>query len=81
MIKYFKNPKNIFRIICVAKNYDENFLDRESLEKLMTEKLQSDLKIDLLIKEPNGYSVLWISEQLFICKPSFNGPRTSAKLC
>jgi hypothetical protein len=57
-----KTPaKNIFRIICVAKNYDENFLDRESLEKLMTEKLQSDLKIDLLIKEPNGYSMLWIS--------------------
>jgi hypothetical protein len=56
-----KTPaKNIFRIICVAKNYDENFLDRESLEKLMTKKLQSDLKIDLLIKEPNGYSVLWI---------------------
>lgn len=57
-----KTPdKNIFRIICVANNYDEGFLDRESLEKLMTEKIQSDLKIDLLIKEQNGYSVLWIS--------------------
>jgi hypothetical protein len=51
--------KNIFRTICVARNYDENFLDRESLEKLMTEKIQSDLKIDLLSKEKNGYSVLW----------------------
>jgi len=57
-----KTPdKNIFRIICVANNYDEDFLDRESLEKLMTEKIKSDLKIDLLIKEQNGYSVLWIS--------------------
>ena len=57
-----KTPaKNIFRIISVAENYDENFLDRESLEKLMTEKLQSDFKIDLLHKETNGYSVLWVS--------------------
>jgi uncharacterized membrane protein (DUF485 family) len=31
-----KTPaKNIFRIISVAENYDDNFLDRESLEKLM----------------------------------------------
>jgi uncharacterized membrane protein (DUF485 family) len=57
-----KTPaKNIFRIISVAENYDDNFLDRESLEKLMAEKPQSDFKIDLLHKETNGYSVLWVS--------------------
>lgn len=53
--------KNIFRIISVAENYDDNFLDRESLEKLMAEKLQPNFKIDLLHKETNGYSVLWVS--------------------
>jgi uncharacterized membrane protein (DUF485 family) len=57
-----KTPaKNIFRIISVAENYDDDLLDRESLEKLMAEKLQSDFKIDLLHKETNGYSVLWVS--------------------
>jgi hypothetical protein len=57
-----KTPaKSIFRIICVAKNYDENFLKRESLEKLMINDIQSGLETDLLIKELNGYSVLWVS--------------------
>ena len=57
-----KTPtKNIFRIISVAENYDEHFLERESLEKLMSEKPQSDFKVDLLLKEASGYSVLWIS--------------------
>jgi len=57
-----KSPdKRIFRVVCVAEKYDKNFLDRESLEKLMDEKIHSDLKIDLLNKEASGYSVLWIS--------------------
>jgi hypothetical protein len=53
--------RSIFRIICVAEQYDEKLLDRESLERSMTEKIPSNLKIDLLNKEPKGYSVLWIS--------------------
>ncbi|HEY7569892.1 MAG TPA: hypothetical protein VH796_00860 [Nitrososphaeraceae archaeon] len=53
--------RRIFRVICVAKNYDENFLQRESLEDIMIKNIKSDLKTDLLIKESNGYSVLWVS--------------------
>lgn len=57
-----KTPtRNIFRVICVAKNYDEKFLERESLEGLMNQLLQSHIKIDLLQMEMKGYSVLWIS--------------------
>jgi hypothetical protein len=52
---------SIFRIICVAENYDEKLLERESLEGQMTEILQSHIKIDLLQVEINGYSVLWVS--------------------
>lgn len=44
-------PRNIFRVICVAENYDEKFLGRESLEGLMNQLLQSHIKIDLLQKE------------------------------
>jgi hypothetical protein len=56
-----KFKKNVFRIICVAKEYDESFLDRERLEGLMMEKLKTNLNIDLLTQEEVGYSVLWIT--------------------
>ena len=49
----------IFRIICVAKSFDDS-LQGESLEKTM-ERLTSETKIDLLVEEKVGYSVLWIS--------------------
>jgi hypothetical protein len=51
----------IFRILIVSKNYDELFLKRESLERVMSEEIDTNVKIDLIVKENRGYSVLWIS--------------------
>jgi hypothetical protein len=52
---------NIFRVICVAKNYNESFLNRETLEKLMAKDLNASFNIDLIVEERVGYSVLWTS--------------------
>ena len=52
---------DIFRILIVSKNYDELFLNRESLERIMLEEIDTNVKIDLIVKENKGYSVLWIS--------------------
>jgi hypothetical protein len=60
-IPTFLATPGIFRLICVAKAYDEPFLNRETLEKLMTEDLKASFKIDLIIEERVGYSVLWTS--------------------
>lgn len=55
-------PKvDIFRVICIAKDYDRTFLNRETLEKLMEKDLKSSLKVDLIVEEKVGYSVLWVS--------------------
>ncbi len=51
----------IFRVICVAKAYDESFLNKVTLEKQMTKELKANFKIDLILEEKVGYSVLWIS--------------------
>jgi hypothetical protein len=63
----FKNKyqlTHILRILIVTKNYDEPFLERASLEEIMNQKITSKLKIDLIVKENIGYSVLWISPYL-----------------
>jgi hypothetical protein len=51
---------NVGRVICVAKQYDQSFLQQESLGDLMEDKLRANFKIDLLIEEKVGYSVLWV---------------------
>ena len=51
---------DIFRVICVAKAYDEALLN-ETLEKQMTEQLKIKFKIDLILEEKVGYSVIWVS--------------------
>jgi hypothetical protein len=48
----------VFRILCVAKTYDEA-LNAESLESNITDATES--RVDLLIKEKRGYSIHWIS--------------------
>jgi hypothetical protein len=50
----------IFRILCVAKEYDKRFWQQETLEQLMTEELNADFKIDLIVEEKIGFSVLRI---------------------
>ena len=59
--KYHLRDIHIFRTICVAKDYDAAFLNRESLEKLMMRDLKVNFKIDLIVEEKVGYSVLWVS--------------------
>jgi hypothetical protein len=49
----------IFRVICVAKQYNQSFLKAESLEEQIIQ-LHSNFPIDLLIEEKVGYSVLWV---------------------
>lgn len=51
---------DVFRVICVARDYSETFLDRETLERLMEKELKSSFKIDLIVEEKVGYSVLWV---------------------
>jgi hypothetical protein len=60
----FSRGTGVFAVICVAKEYDEPFLNRRSLEKIMTEDLKTDFGIDLIVEEDIGYSVLWIDPVL-----------------
>lgn len=45
---------DIFRVIVVARAYHESFLNRETLEKLMTKDLKANFKIDLIVEEQVG---------------------------
>jgi hypothetical protein len=58
LVKKLRPNFKIFRILCVAKAYDDS-LKGESLENYMTRF--SELKVDLVLKEKVGYSLLWIS--------------------
>lgn len=61
--------ERVFRIVCIAKEYDKPFLQRESLEQQMSKGIISlrhkwilsrkDFPVDLLVKEGPGYSILW----------------------
>ena len=41
----------VFRLVCVAKEYSQPFLEVNSLEDLMTKQLKSNFEIDLLDKK------------------------------
>ena len=58
--KFNVNSK-IFRLVILAKNYDEEFLKRDSLERIMTEELKINFKVDLIMEDNTGYTVLWTS--------------------
>jgi hypothetical protein len=49
----------VFRVICVANEYDQSF--KESMKQQMSKELNSNIKLDLLVQEKVGYSVLWVS--------------------
>ena len=51
---------NIIRILCVAREYDQRLMQPEMLEQLMTNELEADFYIDLIIEEKTGFSVLWV---------------------
>jgi hypothetical protein len=54
-----KSGKLIFRVLCVAKNYDED-LQSSQLSSLM-QKLNLDFDMDLIFEDEQGYSMLWIN--------------------
>jgi len=53
-----KSQDKIFRVLCVAKDYDES-LQSNKLVGIM-DKLQKNFKLDLIFEEDHGYSMLWI---------------------
>jgi hypothetical protein len=50
----------VFRAVCIAKHYDSIFMGDE-LEQIMSKHMKPKIKIDLLIDDGKGYSVLWVS--------------------
>jgi hypothetical protein len=50
----------VFRTVLVSKSYDPILLERSSIQNLMTKDIKTDFKMDLIVEEENGYSVLWI---------------------
>jgi len=50
--------KKIFRIVCLASEYDQIFLDDNFDEKM--NKLERKEKLDLFLERENGYSTIWI---------------------
>ncbi len=53
-----KSRDKIFRVLCVAKDYDED-LQSNKLVGIM-DKLPKYFKLDLIFEEEHGYSMLWI---------------------
>ena len=53
-----KSRDNIFRVLCVAKDYEED-LQSNKLVGIM-DKIPKYFKLDLIFEEEHGYSMLWI---------------------
>jgi len=53
-----KSRDKIFRVLCVAKDYEED-LQSNKLVGIM-DKIPKYFKLDLIIEEEHGYSMLWI---------------------
>jgi len=53
-----KSRAKIFRVLCVAKDYDED-LQSNKLVGIM-DKIPKYFKLDLIFEEEHGYSMLWI---------------------
>jgi len=53
-----KSRDKIFRVLCVAKDYDE---DLQSIKLVgIMDKIPKYFKLDLIFEEEHGYSMLWI---------------------
>jgi hypothetical protein len=59
LIEVCSSFSSIFRIVCVTRNYGEVFTNRPRLEQLM-DNLTLGYKVDLIVKEEKGFSVLWV---------------------
>lgn len=54
-----KSGKLIFRVLVVAKNFDEDL--QSSQLAALVQKLNLDFDMDLIFEEEQGYSMLWIN--------------------
>ncbi len=53
-----KSRAKIFRVLCVAKDYDEDLQSNKLVE--IMDKIPKYFKLDLIFEEEHGYSMLWI---------------------
>jgi len=53
-----KSRDRIFRVLCVAKDYDEEIQSNKLVD--IMDKMPKYFKLDLIFEEENGYSMLWI---------------------
>ncbi len=53
-----KSRDNIFRVLCVAKDYEEDLQSNKLVE--IMDKIPKYFKLDLIFEEEHGYSMLWI---------------------
>lgn len=53
-----KSRDKIFRVLCVAKDYEEEVQSSKLVGFI--DKLPKDFKLDLIFEEERGYSMLWI---------------------
>ncbi len=53
-----KSRDRIFRVLCVAKDYDEEIQTNKLVD--IMDKMPKYFKLDLIFEEENGYSMLWI---------------------
>lgn len=53
-----KSRDKIFRVLCVAKDYDEDLQSNKLVGIL--DKIPKYFKLDLIFEEEHGYSMLWI---------------------
>lgn len=53
-----KSRDKIFRVLCVAKDYDEELQSNKLVDFM--DKLPKYFKLDLIFEEESGYSMLWI---------------------
>ena len=53
-----KSRDNIFRVLCVAPDYEEDLQSNKLVE--IMDKIPKYFKLDLIFEEEHGYSMLWI---------------------
>ena len=53
-----KSRTRVFRVLCVAKDFEENLQSNELVD--LMDSLPKYFKLDLIFEEEQGYSMLWI---------------------
>ena len=53
-----KSRTRIFRVLCIAKDFEENLQSNELVD--LIDKIPKYFKLDLIFEEEQGYSMLWI---------------------